>query len=171
MAIELDPLSQIHQAIWDILEASDSFTDSVKPNNRIKLFGKLTADPFKEIIREGDLPMVAVIPVSQDVNTHRTSNAVSVDYRWEIQVSTGEKRLTPKIFPLTWVILGALYNWDLKMNLLTWKSKTFVVKSEPTETLFGVTDEALARGIPGWVAVWSGHTDCWFDRSLFATGG
>lgn len=171
MAVETDPLSQIHQAIWEILEASNLFTGMVRPENRVKLFGDRKGDPFKEQIREGDLPEVRVIPVSQEINTHATSNSLRVLYRWEIQVSTGEKRLLPVIFPLSWIVLRALYNWSTKMNLLTWGGETFVVRSELTETLFGVTDKDLARGVPGWTAVWSGFTECFFKRSLFATGG
>ncbi len=171
MAIETDPLTQIHNATWEVLEVSDLFTEMVKPQNRVKLNDdKRAADPFRQVIREGDLPEVRVIPVACEINTHKSSNSLMVLYRWEVQVSTGDKRMTPMMFPLSWAILRALYNWSTKLTPLTWKGQTFVVKAEPTEIVIGVTDEDLARGVPGWTGVWSGLTECWFKRSLFVTG-
>ena len=164
-------MTQVHEELWKILEASNAFTKAVKPQNRVKLnAGKgRGADPFKELIREADLPEVRITPVSMETNIHRSSSEVGVLFRWEIQVATGDRRLTPESFPLMWIILRALYNWGPKMRALTWRSNPFVVKSEPVEVLFGVTDEAVDRGIPGWTTVWSGLTDCSFKRSLFLT--
>lgn len=54
-----DYIGNVYSALWTLLEAHSGFTALVKPGNRIKLNGT-SANPFKEQLKDGDLPQVSI---------------------------------------------------------------------------------------------------------------
>jgi len=163
-ALYLDPIVQVYNAIWTLLEAHVQLASMVKLGNRIKVSGD-SRDPMKAEISDADLPELRVVPVSSSFHLQRTSNSSTILSRWRIQVSTGDQRVDAGLYALEWEIYRALKDWISTIMALTWNSKTYVKLARPLSAQHGVSMADLQRGIKGWSSIFEFEAEMWFTTS------
>jgi hypothetical protein len=162
--VPLDPFTQVHDAIWTMLEAHAGFTALVPRGNRIKFSDSArnatlekvpNRDPMKEKVQAGDLPEVRVVFASIDRGEGQSSNHETFWVRWEIHVASGDQRLTAILFPLVFEVFRAMHGWQSVLGALTWSGTRLVKNFRTGSVRIGVTDADLNRNIQGWSAVWA----------------
>jgi hypothetical protein len=151
MASTDDPFQQVHDELWNILEAYADFTDLVKQKNRIKMQGNLR-NPYKEEALDQDFPEVRIVPEVGTLNYHASSSDTILSKRWHIQVATGDQRAQSVLFPLEWAIVRALSAWPNYLPALTWNEAIFVCKLDGPSSRASL-DHELNRGIKGWTTI------------------
>ncbi len=165
----IDPLSQIHSALWDTLEASEDFCELVKSGNRIKM-PVAWRSPEKERLASADLPQVRIVPVALVAGgivsgIPRTSSSDVITLRWEVQVQTGDQRANELLFPIMWAIWRAMSAWENGFSAVDWEGATQVYTSQVGDAVLGQSDVGLASDIRGWSTIWAGLTELWMQRS------
>ncbi len=166
---ERDPISQVYDALWAMLEAHQGFVDLVRPGNRIKASGE-NLNPVKDEVSETDLPEVRIVATGGSFNTHLSSSKAQLVKQFEIQLSTGDQRLDALIFPVQWEIFRAfsVAGWIAALQDLTWAGAKFVVSAEPLSTSEGKSMADLNRGIKGWAAAWACRVTMHFSHTALA---
>lgn len=150
---DTNPLIQVYDALWDLLEARQAFRELVSPGNRIKLRGK-DRYPFKDEVSSADVPEVRLVPVGSSPFLQDTSNSTRVIERYEIQISTGNL-LIETLCLVKFEIVRAMADWATKLRALTWNDAAFVHLARITAADDGVTQSDLMRGIRGWASLWA----------------
>lgn len=158
---DLDPFTQVYDALWAMLEARAGITKMVRLKNRIKFTGS-NRDPIKDQISYRDLPEMILVPGTGIPHLQRTSNSSSMLETLEIRVATGDQRIGEILYPLKWEVYRALSTWETLLLALTWNSKTFVRLVRPTSVQDGVAQADLNRGIKGWSTLWACEYEMWF---------
>ena len=148
-----NPLIQIHNAFWTMLEAHEPFTQLIPEGNRIKYSGKVGMKD-KDEISNADLPEVRVACVETSPHLQRTSNSSTLVKIFEVLISTGDWRINT-LATLEWEILRALSKWSDSLSALTWRGARFVQLAKPTGMKRSVIEHGQNRGLQGWSAVWS----------------
>lgn len=157
---ELDPLTQVYNSLWDMLESRQAIHSMVRIGNRTKFNIPL---PLKDEVSTSDLPELRVVTSGSTPHIFRTSNSSSVVKRYEVIVITGDQRFEV-LFPLEFEILRALSTWPTKVAMLTWNSVKFVNLVRPTTSFDDLLQqEALQRGIKGWITIWSVEVQMFFQ--------
>ena len=166
---DVNPIIQVYEALWQLLEADSDFTELVKAGNRVKYS---TVDgveprvkPVKEIMQDADLPEVRIVSVSAEPHLQRTSNGSSMQRTFSLQIATGDLRYSEKLWPVEWAALRALSRWAETLLALTWNGKTFVKLVRPGAISEGRAESDLNRGISGWSTIWAITVDMWFTTS------
>ena len=160
-ALYRDPIIQVHDALWALLEAHAPLASMVKVKNRVKLSGS-NRDPLKAEISDADLPELRITPSSSKPHLQRTSNGSSLVKRFRVEVATGDQRVDAGLFALEWEIYRALSAWVQTLIVLTWNEKTYVRLARPITVQDGKSDVDLIRGIRGWSALWECEVEMWF---------
>lgn len=161
-----DPYTLTYRALWAMLERSDRFSAVVRPGNRIKLDGVDRA-PFKEDISEADLPEVRIVEIDSTPQLYRASNCDTDTVKYEIQVSTGDQRLTRLLYPLKWIIFCAMADaTDYLRQAVVWHGTNPVVSALPVSVASGVSTLDLNRGLKGWSGVWAVQVQFAFASNL-----
>lgn len=153
----LDPLTQIHNAIWTTLEASADFKDLVPEGNRFKL----DADAMKRGAMDGT-PKSSVKPcliVYPDLGRSRVihSSGTELAVVWNFDVRFADERVTEHLFPVAWAIYRAMsassvYGSTLR-SAVTFSGAS-VVACELTQ--FNSQWGPLGAGATnGWRTVWA----------------
>jgi len=180
---EKDPLSQVYDAMWALLEASEDFCALVPKPYRIKYVDDATVDPAipayrfpEQSTRKPDeYPQVKIEPGGAPADMYCTSDATRVNERFNIWAITGDRRLYylqgdiyQGILPLQWAILRAMMGWEDSMKLLSWNGRACFV------THCSVSDRQMRIGSPrlkeqaqpakddGWWLAWQGDVHMWF---------
>ena len=94
-----DPFSLVYDRLWTLLEVHKGFTDLVRLKNRIKFSGT-DRSPLKDEVLTADLPELRLICSRMTPHIQRTSSSGSVEMTFEVQVSTGDQRVTELLFPV-----------------------------------------------------------------------
>lgn len=165
-----NPLWQVHNALWTLLESDSDFTTAVKSMNRIKYNSTTDREPDKKSASSDDFPMVRIRCIGGTPRAHRTSNSSTLSLHWAIEILSGDQRLATqaynKSFDVQWAVYKALVNWKSYLYDFTWDSNDFKVrycrahKSEDT-----LTNEDLQRNQRGWQSIWTGETEIWFTTT------
>ena len=160
-----NPLSQVRDAIWQLLEANTAFTALVPVGNRIKL-----ANAPKRGSQYADFPCVTIEPVEGISVRDWTNTDAEIRKGFRIKVATGDTD-SDKLDALTWQIFFALKNWETTMQALSWNGSTGYVKycglSEHDETL---NERELTRTETGWATVWVGEVWMSFPHTDLVAG-
>lgn len=164
MALDTDPITLTYDKIVSMLEDHVGFSSLVKAGNLIRFSGK-SRDPIKAEVSDADLPEVRVVARGGTPHIQRTSNSSSMLERFEVQIATGDQRLTAALFPVKWEVYRALAGWSAALGSLTWKTKTFVKLARPMDVSDGVSEDDLRRGIEGWSSIWAIEIHMWFDTT------
>ncbi len=126
----IDPLTQIHDKLWEILEDNEDFTATVKAGNRTKYSGT-NENPRKQERMRADTPEVTIIPQGGPINLHLSSDSMMMTRSFTLIIQGGSQRANLQVYPLEWLIIKILYNASDTLNL------SFVKK-------FRVLDAALS---------------------------
>ena len=170
-----DPFTLVYDGLWDLLEASSSFTALVAEKNRIKFTTTdgLIRRPDKDSLTESDIPEVMIYPGPMRFADHRDSSGQSINRIYSVLVTSGERILdaggSGKFFPVQWEIARALINFDDILDL-TYEATKFVHKIEQLPTVEGMDDSTLNRDLKGWSAVWQADVQMWFTNTILAGG-
>lgn len=165
-----NPIWQVHNALWTLLEADAAFTAAVPSMNRIKYTSSTVRHPDQDNALHSDYPMVRIRCVGGRPRAHRTSNGSMIELKWSIEVFTGDQRFATedkdRLFDVCWGIWKALINWQTYLYDFTWNGSTFRVRyCRASEIQDSLTNDETHRRQLGWKSVWMGDTDVWFDTS------
>ena len=166
-AAYVDPIGQMIEALWTLLEAHAPLTSMVKTGNRIKYTGE-NRDPEKRQIADADLPELRIVPVGSTPHPLRTSSSSTIVKRFRVEVSTGDQRIDAGLTALEWEVYRALVNWFNTLAALTWKDHPYVKQMKTNDVKDGKSQRDLERGIHGWAAVWECEVEMWFQTSDLA---
>lgn len=164
----VDPLSKLHNAIWDLFEGSPEFVAMFKPGNRIKFNSPTDTNPVKQTVATADTPEFAVVPQGITPNLFDTSSSTKVVARYQLIVNTGDWRVNEISNIANWIILCNLAKWRDTLTALTWKGKPYVKVVRVLDLQQGETDAQRNRGIRGWATVWQCEIEMHF-RTLDLT--
>lgn len=154
-----DPLTMCYDALWDMLERWDGFTDRVRIGNRIKY--RVSGNPEKDQEGNTDFPEIRLIPDGMEPATQISSSSTRIAQRFTVQVSTGSHQVAGQLgkdaslFPLEWEIFRAMSRWWEVVSLLEWQGTKFAKFLDLTNTQQGSAERDLRRGIDGWASAWS----------------
>jgi hypothetical protein len=162
---DTDPVTLAYRGLWELLESDAGWAAVVKPGCRIKFDGDNRCPMKKEVTTE-DFPEVRIIASTSTPHPHATSSAHSLDVRFEIQVSTGDQRLTRYLFPLTMFTFRALSDvTEFLRKSIVWHGLHVVSNASLVPVTFGVDKADLNRGIVGWSAIWAVEVKFWFPKA------
>lgn len=154
MAEERDPYAQVIEALWEMLEAKEGFSQMVRVGNRIKYLEGL-GDPEKQEVSSTDLPEVRIVVARSKPGVRRSSSTTFDEVTFDLMVASGEQRLDVVHTPLKWLVFRATVDAQARLTTLRWKDRPFVLTVLATAVAEGITERDLIRGIKGWTAIWS----------------
>ncbi len=151
-----DPLSQVLNALWELLEAQPEVTALVATHNRIKLSSAtVVSQPQKLKHSTGDLPELMIVPAGGSCNPHASSQSAQLVQRYGVGIVDGDLRVHKSFFPLKWAIFKALASIDGNLGLS-------FVRRIVVEDIEDLPSDAKA---PGWSAAFSIVVELWYKRS------
>ena len=164
----LDPLSQVHAALWEMLEADPEWCDMVPPGNRIKFSGQSVSPRKDQQASPADRPEVQIRATAVVPYLNIDSNNTKITARFEIQIGTAEQGFDASLFPVLWETLRALHNYRDYLRQLTWQGQTdsFVKRVQATPGSVGVGQGDADRGMLWWSVLWGCEVDIYVPASL-----
>ena len=148
-----NPLTQVTDAFWTLLEANSGFTDLVTAGNRVKLNNR---DPEKDGALYSDYPWVQIRETGAQAHLFHTSNMSSFQKMYYIQIATGEQAY-PLVHDVEFEIIRAFADWPSVLLGLVWDvdGEKFVKKCSLLSSEQMLDSEEVNRGIRGWSTVWA----------------
>ena len=148
-----NPLTQVTDAFWTMLEANTSFTALVAAGNRVKYDNR---DPEKDQAMYADFPWVRIRETPAQAHLYRTSNMSSFTKQYFIQVATGEQAYT-SIHAVEWQIIRSLADWPDHLRALNWDvdGSRFVVECSLLTAEQMLDNKEVNMNIRGWSTVWA----------------
>ena len=164
--VDINPIKQVFDGLWTVLEAHTGFTALVAVGNRIKftkgVSGKAlsvtTRTPLKPRIFDGDFPQVRIVPQGGFSHGEYSSSGSLIEKTFHIEALTAEQQYDD-LGELEWEIFRAFADWrtatvesSTVLAAMTWTSLTFV-----TDVSLKATQQSLAteKGIVGWKTLWA----------------
>lgn len=144
----INPLRQVNDLLWQMLEQHDGWSDLVRIGNRVDyLEGQF---PQMDDVQSADMPEVGIMPVATRMNLHGSSSSMIGHKLFSIVVATG-KRSIGRLLDIEFQAYRAMVSFNVLARNLDWKDHPFCTHMKLVE----ITDTMLeARGIYGWVSVW-----------------
>lgn len=159
-----NPLWEVHDAIWTMLEASTDFTTEVPDGNRVN-YTESDFSPEKHNLAAADVPQVMVRQAGMELGERVASNATHVVLKFEVLVHTGQQPID-RLLDVQWAVFRALLEWETYLqDALTWGGENYVRNADMISTEDSVTNKDLHRNLKGWTSVWAGLVDCWFSNA------
>lgn len=167
-----DPLTDVQNAIWTVLNASSAFLTLVPVTMQENLSGE--GNRIGTITRKESVsPVVRIEPTSGDHHPQIDSSSTMLTQSWLLQVRVKDERSsvdgTTGLLPTKWAIMRALsqeFRSAGTIRALTFGSVTFVKDCrlmEHKDTFTGGTEA------PGhWVSVWRFEVDMVFQTTSLA---
>lgn len=160
-----NPLVAVHTALWNMVDQHAPLREMVRLGNRVTFLGK-SRDPVKESVSVTDLPEMRLVPTALTPWHFRTSSTSSLAVRWQWLLLTGDKRLDLEggLFDVVWELYRACKGWQVVLNELLWEGQRFVHLMKSTEATITIpTDQLQARGLEGWIALWTAEVTMMFN--------
>lgn len=154
MPLDRNPFSIVYDALWGLVSNHKPLAELVHIENRIRFDDKRDRSPLKDEISERDLPELRLISQGASLQLERTTNTTTLVQTYQFGVSTGEQRFD-SLYDVNWELIRALSKWQTEIMELTWNSKPFILRLNPTDFATGVVDVDLNRGIKGWSSLWT----------------
>jgi len=151
-----DPLTQVYDALWTLLEKSETLRTACKIGNRIA-YNHEDRDAIKDSRLTDDLPEMRVVPLTLAPHIQRTSNSSWLTKRFAIQVATGNLDIghpVEGLFVIEFAVYRALSNWVGVLQQLKWKDKPFVHLARPTEASSPALLQDDSTIVRGWTTIW-----------------
>lgn len=148
---ELDPFSQVHNALWDMIERNSELQSMLSESNKIKYDVETSQ---KDQISDADLPELVLLSNGmgagdEDNSSQRTLKRV---YTWGI--ATGDFRINESYNKLCFELYRAMIDAEIVLCPLTWKGNTFINDFRILKANEGLLMRQLERGIRGWSGLW-----------------
>ena len=160
------PLRQVADAFWTMLEADATFAAAVPAANRIKYGSTSRAPDVRRSPLPGSAPQVRIFPVKYTLaNLDATSNATFLNIVWSIQVETPDKSLWT-LLDVGFRILNACAKWRSYFSTFTYASgKTVEVNLVDVLNVEQALGTEPDQDITGWREVWQVETRLIFKAS------
>ncbi len=148
-----NPLTQVTDALWLMLEGNPDFAALVAEGNRLKYDDR---DPEKDGAMYADFPWVRIKESAAQAHIYHTSNISSFTKQYYIQVATGEQAY-PSIHDVEFAIIRAYADWVDYLTGLEWSEdgSNFVVQSSLLTAEQMLDNEEVNKRIRGWSTVWA----------------
>lgn len=164
-----NPFNLVHNKLWDMIERVPDVDDIVAKGNRIKYNSTVSRDIEKQRIQAADVPELSLVTEGGPVRMQNTSSTTMITRRWTWVIATGDKRLNEFLFPVEWMLIGALLNWKSELTALEWDSQRFVHRCDVLDTLEGMTAQDRNRNMVGWSSLWRCEVEMHFKTSDIIT--
>lgn len=171
MAETQDPLTQVYDALWLMLESNEAWCNLVKPGNRIKFSGEGVSPRKNEQLSPTDRPEVQIRAASVSPTMNVDSSNSKIVARFEVQIATGEQGFDASLFPVLWETVRALHAYRTALLPLTWQATTFVKRIQATAGDIGVGRGDADRGMLWWSVLWGCEIEMWFPAALLLPAG
>lgn len=161
MSDTTNPLYQVYNALWTLLESDTDFAKLVPAGpQRVKYTSTTNRLPRLDGGLTADYPMVEIVLLGMRTQAHATSNGSLIVARWGVNVMAGDRRMI-ELFEVTFAVYKALVNWQAYLKDFTYGGTAFHVGRCKALDV----QEAIhpGEGIAGWVSVWQGETDIWLS--------
>lgn len=162
----LDPLSQVHDCLWEMLEADEAWCALVPVGNRIKYAGKGVSPRKDQQLSPGDRPEVQIRAASVTPYMNFDSSNTKITARFEIQIATGEQGFDASLFPVLWETIRALHAYRDHLNALTWRDVPLVKRTQAQTGAIGVGQGDADRGMLWWSILWAVEIDMYVPAVL-----
>lgn len=87
----MDPITEVENLIWEVLEANPQWVELVKPGNRIKLTDG-RANPMLDRRMDADLPAAFLRHAPFRFNVQRGSGTATIEANFIVEIQTGDQR-------------------------------------------------------------------------------
>ena len=166
---DTNPIQQVHDAFWDMLESRHDFCALVPKRCRVRYDDDINSgergEPQERTAKsESDQPEVRLVQTGFLPHYSADSTHSNITLTFEIHVSTG-RRWNNKLSAIQFAIFRALHDWITHLETLTWRGETFVRKCDPLQAKDSLDNRELNRQIRGWSCVWAGEVMLWFNIS------
>mgnify|MGYP001119299620 CR=1 FL=1 len=152
MEPELDPISQVHNGLLDLLADHPLLAERIRPGNWVRYD---SAAPEKDEISNADVPELRLVPTGDVSNLSASSTSGELYKTWRLDIATGDRRVSEHLFPLEWAALCALQRWP-ELRSLEWNGAGAFVRSvQVIDHAEGQFDRDLLRGIAGWTVAFT----------------
>ena len=147
-----NPLTQVTDALWTMLEDNTAFTALVPASNRIKYDNR---SPEKQTAQKADYPEVRIRESFGQAQLYQTSNMSSFTKRYDIQIATGEQSLV-SVHDVEWEIIRSFADWPTRLEALQWDvdDSYFVKDCRLLQAEQTLDNQAANRRIRGWTTIW-----------------
>ena len=162
---ELDPLTQVHAALWSLLEADPTWCAMVPAGNRIKFSGKSVSPRKDQQLSPADRPEVQIRAANVSPYLNADSSNTKVTARFEVQITTGEQGFDASLFPVLWETIRALHGYRTVLSPLTWAGLTFVKRVQAQPGDIGIGRGDADRGMLWWGVLWGCELEMWFPAA------
>ena len=166
----LDPLSQVHDALWELLEANEAWCALVPEGNRIKFHGTDASPRKDQQLSPGDRPEVQIRAADVTPYLNADSSNTKVTARFEVQIATGEQGFDASLFPVLWETIRAIHSYRDYLNALTWRDVAFVKRTQAQAGNIGVGQGDADKGVLWWSILWACEVEMWFSAMLMVPG-
>lgn len=169
-AVPTDPFTTVWRSIWDYAVGWDGLQQYIKKGNFVS-FADNIKFPLKQVVQDGDLPELILIPAGFASNLHNTSSSQMITRNYQWAISTGDLRIW-NTMPIQFELLRAMTAWKLQLNgnNITWRDKSFVKRMNITAATEGQSDAERNRGIKGWSALVNLEVEMHFSISDMKDG-
>lgn len=164
MPTQVDPFTEVYNALYDQLEAEHEIERRILPRSRIRLDGE-EPNPTRVKVAAADMPELRLDPGSCLSELFHTSSAAKIVQTFLLTMSSQEVRVQRDIFPVKWAVLRALSKGAPKLGL------DFVKRIDVMDTVDELDQEAGrgrtsgSRGTPGWEFTMTIQVTMFINRS------
>jgi hypothetical protein len=166
-----NPLWEVHEGLWTMLEAWTPWAALVAERKRIKYIQTVKdAIQYRENITPDVLPEFAIVNYQTKFHDRIAGNDSQLTLVWHCLITTGDERFD-SFLDVQWQTFRALLSWETYLkDALTWNDAGYVTNGElyhSSDSVFDQTIEGhdLHRGVTGWASVWTCDTECEFKHS------
>lgn len=149
MATQLDPFTEVYNALYDAFEAEHEIERRIVPRSRVRLDGD-GPNPTRVKVASADMPELRLDPGSCLSELFHTSTGAKIVQDYLLTMSSQEVRVQRDIFPIKWAVLRAISKGSPKLGL------TYVKRVDVMDSVDELDQEAArgrtagSRGTPGW---------------------
>lgn len=172
-----NPLYDIHDAFWDMLEDQSCATDLVTSG---KHFTDLVASSERRVLTDADVwdyfreqgiiagvPECAVVQVGLKAGDRvHGCGGTALDVNFEVLIRTGE-HTADTFWDLQWAVFRQCMNWESHLGALTWfeSADDKVWNVDLLDTGDSLVMKALGKETHGWGCAWKCEVRCVFGPS------
>jgi len=161
MAETLDPLTQVYQALWAMLD-DDPQLAAWFPARR-----RLDPDPRDARVEPvpplpADLPQLRITPGLGLVQLFRTSHGTVVTQRFDLELKTASLAPAHQLFPVKWRLIRAFAAARDHLGL------DFVRRVRPVDISHKPRPTSRETGAPGYTTLLRIDVEMWFDAEQLA---
>ena len=148
---ERDPLTKAYDWLADVIRNDPNVSSLVKPGNLI-FYNENDRDPAKREVADNDLPEVRLDPADGDVDFYIDSHNSTFTERYNVEISTGDRRLAKRCNPVRFAIYRALSKWADESKVMTWNGAQIALDVSVVGVQNGEADEDKRRNVDGWAS-------------------